>query len=73
MGSIQSAKSAMNFQSPGERSRCGNCRNREVLTGERISRFGQDLRCKLGGFFVLPGSICAKHEPERRAGTEVRP
>ena len=63
MSGILVAKASQNYQAATQRPACRNCQHgAEVKEGPRTG-----WKCCLGGFFVTPYSVCAKHA--RKPGT----
>lgn len=64
MGSIQTAMSAMGYQSAQQRPGCGNCYHGKARSADRaLSSASTGVRCSKGGFLVSAFAICAQHQP----------
>lgn len=60
-------KAEMNYQKPGQRPGCANCKLHENITCSAGTRFERtSLRCILGDFQTVPQAICNIYQPEPR-------
>lgn len=62
MSSIDNAKKVMDWQAPGERQACGNCRFvQESNAGQGFCQ--SSWRCGKGGFYTARFAKCKHWEP----------
>lgn len=64
------SKSRQRYQGPKDRTRCQTCRHMdtEYHQADTLMQFERHW-CKLGGFRVMLGGSCLKHDPKKGTAT----